>query len=121
MFRNDPAARTLVATDGDGEGVNLRKANLMVNCDLPWNPNRLEQRFGRVHRNTLRDEVIDEERLFAIKEEMEEAKPRKLRPFFILSSFARVFPGWAASCVPRKPVAHREADRAGVGPIRSAL
>ena len=33
-----------------GEGVNLQVANLMVNYDLPWNPNRLEQRFGRIHR-----------------------------------------------------------------------
>ena len=40
----------LVATDAAGEGVNLQVANLMVNYDLPWNPNRLEQRFGRIHR-----------------------------------------------------------------------
>jgi SNF2 family DNA or RNA helicase len=40
----------LVATDAAGEGVNLQCANLMVNYDLPWNPNRLEQRFGRIHR-----------------------------------------------------------------------
>ncbi len=40
----------LVATDAAGEGVNLQSANLMVNYDLPWNPNRLEQRFGRIHR-----------------------------------------------------------------------
>ena len=42
--------RVLVATDAAGEGVNLQNANLMVNYDLPWNPNRLEQRFGRIHR-----------------------------------------------------------------------
>ena len=40
----------LLATDAAGEGVNLQNANLMVNYDLPWNPNRLEQRFGRIHR-----------------------------------------------------------------------
>jgi SNF2 family DNA or RNA helicase len=50
LFRNDPTARVLVATDAAGEGVNLQNANLMVNYDLPWNPNRLEQRFGRIHR-----------------------------------------------------------------------
>jgi superfamily II DNA/RNA helicase len=50
LFRNDPAARGAVATDAAGEGVNLQNANLMVNYDLPWNPNRLEQRFGRIHR-----------------------------------------------------------------------
>jgi superfamily II DNA or RNA helicase len=50
LFRNDPAVRVLLATDAAGEGVNLQNAHLMVNYDLPWNPNRLEQRFGRIHR-----------------------------------------------------------------------
>lgn len=50
LFRSDPDVRVLVATDAAGEGVNLQRANLMVNYDLPWNPNRLEQRFGRIHR-----------------------------------------------------------------------
>jgi SNF2 family DNA or RNA helicase len=50
LFRSDPEIRVLVATDAAGEGVNLQCANLMVNYDLPWNPNRLEQRFGRIHR-----------------------------------------------------------------------
>ena len=49
-FLNNPEATVLVATDAAGEGVNLQRANLMVNYDLPWNPNRLEQRFGRIHR-----------------------------------------------------------------------
>lgn len=49
-FRNDPAVVVLVATDAAGEGVNLQNANLMINYDLPWNPNRIEQRFGRIHR-----------------------------------------------------------------------
>ncbi|HEU0037121.1 MAG TPA: helicase-related protein [Kofleriaceae bacterium] len=50
QFRLDPDVRVLIATDAAGEGVNLQNANLMVNYDLPWNPNRLEQRFGRIHR-----------------------------------------------------------------------
>ncbi len=49
-FTNDPTAQVLVATDAAGEGINLQRAHLMVNYDLPWNPNRLEQRFGRIHR-----------------------------------------------------------------------
>lgn len=49
-FRNDPDVLVLIATDAAGEGVNLQNANLMVNYDLPWNPNRMEQRFGRIHR-----------------------------------------------------------------------
>jgi superfamily II DNA or RNA helicase len=49
-FKNDPGVHVLVATDAAGEGINLQRAHLMVNYDLPWNPNRLEQRFGRIHR-----------------------------------------------------------------------
>ena len=49
-FRVDPTVSVLVATDAAGEGVNLQVANMMVNYDLPWNPNRIEQRFGRIHR-----------------------------------------------------------------------
>ena len=49
-FLHDPEVRVLLATDAAGEGINLQRAHLMVNYDLPWNPNRLEQRFGRIHR-----------------------------------------------------------------------
>jgi SNF2 family DNA or RNA helicase len=49
-FRHDPEVQILLATDAAGEGINLQRAHLMVNYDLPWNPNRLEQRFGRIHR-----------------------------------------------------------------------
>ena len=50
-FNSDPVVRVMIANDAAGEGVNLQRgAHLMVNYDLPWNPNRLEQRFGRIHR-----------------------------------------------------------------------
>ena len=49
-FLHDPEVQILLATDAAGEGINLQRAHLMVNYDLPWNPNRLEQRFGRIHR-----------------------------------------------------------------------
>ena len=49
-FRNAPDVYFLLATDAAGEGINLQRAHLMINYDLPWNPNRLEQRFGRIHR-----------------------------------------------------------------------
>jgi SNF2 family DNA or RNA helicase len=49
-FRHDPDVKVLLATDAAGEGINLQRAHLMVNYDLPWNPNRIEQRFGRIHR-----------------------------------------------------------------------
>ena len=49
-FKQDKEVQILLATDAAGEGINLQRAHLMVNYDLPWNPNRLEQRFGRIHR-----------------------------------------------------------------------
>jgi len=55
-FTNDPEVLILVATDAAGEGINLQRAHLMVNYDLPWNPNRLEQRFGRIHRIGQREQ-----------------------------------------------------------------
>ena len=54
-FLNDQEALVLVATDAAGEGINLQRAHLMVNYDLPWNPNRIEQRFGRIHRFRQRE------------------------------------------------------------------
>lgn len=196
LFRNDPAVRVLIATDAAGEGVNLQNANLMVNYDLPWNPNRLEQRFGRIHRigqtevchlwnmvaaetregdvfhrlfekleverealggrvfdilgevfeerslkdllieairygedpevrarlrrkvegaldtqhletiikrNALCEEVMDERRLFAVKEEMEKAEARKLQPYFIRSFFNQAFQQLGGELRPREP------------------
>lgn len=50
MFLHDPEVRILLANDAASEGINLQRAHLMVNYDLPWNPNRIEQRFGRIHR-----------------------------------------------------------------------
>lgn len=213
LFRNDPAARVLIATDAAGEGVNLQNANLMVNYDLPWNPNRLEQRFGRIHRigqtevchlwnmvasetregdvfqrlfekleveraalggrvfdilgevfeekslkdllieairygadpevrarllkkiegaldtdhleniikrNALCEEVMDEKRLFAVKEEMEKAEARKLQPFFIRAFFNQAFAALGGELRPREqgryeitnvPAIIRERDR----------
>lgn len=194
MFRNDKDTRVLLATDAAGEGVNLQNAHLMVNYDLPWNPNRLEQRFGRIHRigqtqvchlwnvvaaetregdvfqrlfdkieierkalggrvfdilgevfegvslrnllieairygedparkahlrevvatvleteklreiisrNALAEEVMDESRLFVLKEEMEKAEARKLQPYFIRSFFAQAFERLGGELRPR--------------------
>ena len=49
-FKQEEQVYILLATDAAGEGINLQRAHLMINYDLPWNPNRLEQRFGRIHR-----------------------------------------------------------------------
>jgi len=55
-FKND--AQVLIATEAAGEGINLQFCNLMINYDLPWNPNRLEQRMGRIHRYGQTREVF---------------------------------------------------------------
>lgn len=49
-FKDGDGAQILVATEAAGEGINLQFCRLMVNYDIPWNPNRLEQRMGRIHR-----------------------------------------------------------------------
>lgn len=55
-FRNE--AQVLVATDAAGFGLNFQFAHIMVNYELPWNPNRLEQRMGRLHRYGQRRDVF---------------------------------------------------------------
>ncbi len=46
----DGAIQILVATEAAGEGINLQFCHILFNYDIPWNPNRLEQRMGRIHR-----------------------------------------------------------------------
>lgn len=48
LFKNK--AQVLIATDAGGEGLNLQFCNHMIHYDLPWNPMKLEQRIGRIHR-----------------------------------------------------------------------
>jgi len=50
-------AKIMVATDAAGEGINLQFCRYLINWDVPWNPNRLEQRMGRIHRYGQADEV----------------------------------------------------------------
>ena len=94
-FRHDPEVKVLLATDAAGEGVNLQRAHLMVNYDLPWNPNRIEQRFGRIHRigqtevchlwNLVAEETREGEVYRALLDKLEEVrKTLKGRVFEIL-------------------------------------
>ncbi|MGC8541712.1 MAG: DEAD/DEAH box helicase, partial [Phycisphaerae bacterium] len=83
-FTQDKEVEILVATDAAGEGINLQRAHLMVNYDLPWNPNRLEQRFGRIHRigqtevchlwNLVASETREGEVLHRLLEKLDEAR-----------------------------------------------
>ena len=58
FFRDPNGAQYLVATDAAGEGINLQFCWLMVNYDIPWNPARLEQRMGRIHRYKQKRTVV---------------------------------------------------------------
>jgi superfamily II DNA or RNA helicase len=83
-FKHDPEVQVLIATDAAGEGINLQRAHLMVNYDLPWNPNRLEQRFGRIHRigqtevchlwNLVAEETREGDVYRTLLEKLEEAR-----------------------------------------------
>ena len=53
-----PDTQILIATDAAGEGINLQFCRLLINWDIPWNPNRLEQRMGRIHRYGQKQDVI---------------------------------------------------------------
>lgn len=84
LFTQDKTVEVLVATDAAGEGINLQRSHLMVNYDLPWNPNRLEQRFGRIHRigqtevchlwNLVADETREGEVFKRLFEKLEEER-----------------------------------------------
>jgi len=56
IFKNE--TQIMVATEAAGEGINLQFCHLMINYDIPWNPNRLEQRMGRIHRYGQQKEVF---------------------------------------------------------------
>jgi SNF2 family DNA or RNA helicase len=63
-------AQVLIATEAGGEGINLQFCNHIINFDLPWNPMRLEQRIGRIHRLGQEKDVMIYN--FAIRNTVEE-------------------------------------------------
>ena len=83
-FLHDPEVQILLANDAASEGINLQRAHLMVNYDLPWNPNRIEQRFGRIHRigqtevchlwNLIAEETREGDVYHTLLEKLEEAR-----------------------------------------------
>ena len=110
-FRHDPEVQVLLATDAAGEGINLQRAHLMVNYDLPWNPNRLEQRFGRIHRigqtevchlwNLVAEETREGDVYRKLLEKLAQARERARRPGLRRARQGAI----------RGPVAARTADR----------
>ena len=83
-FLHDPDVKIFLANDAASEGINLQRAHLMVNYDLPWNPNRIEQRFGRIHRigqtevchlwNLIAEETREGDVYHRLLEKLEEAR-----------------------------------------------
>jgi superfamily II DNA or RNA helicase len=83
-FLHDPEVKILLANDAASEGINLQRAHLMVNYDLPWNPNRIEQRFGRIHRigqmevchlwNLIAEETREGDVYHTLLDKLEEAR-----------------------------------------------
>ena len=57
QFR-EGGVQVLVATEAAGEGINLQCCHVLFNYDIPWNPNRLEQRMGRIHRYGQREDCL---------------------------------------------------------------
>ena len=99
-FRQADGARYLVATDAAGEGINLQFCALMANYDIPWNPARLEQRMGRIHRyGQQRDVYIvnlvagstREGRVLQVLLEKLEAIRRQLRSDKVFDVIGRLF------------------------------
>ena len=96
-FTHDKDCVVLVATDAAGEGINLQRAHLVVNYDLPWNPNRIEQRFGRVHRigqeevchmwNLVAEETREAQVYLRLLDKMEELHARRLLPHYVAEFF----------------------------------
>src|SRR5690625_3126593 len=56
LFRKK--CQIMLATDAGGESINLQFCNQIINYDIPWNPNKLEQRMGRIHRIGQKNEVF---------------------------------------------------------------
>jgi len=107
-FRHDPEVQVLLATDAAGEGINLQRAHLMVNYDLPWNPNRLEQRFGRIHRigqtevchlwNLVAEETREGDVYHRLLEKLEQARRALAGRCLTCSASCNSKAGRCASC-----------------------
>lgn len=100
---DEGGARFLVATDAAGEGINLQFCWLMVNYDIPWNPARLEQRMGRIHRYGQRHDPVviinmvagktREGRVIKVLLEKLEAIRKELRSDKVFDVVGRLFEG----------------------------
>jgi len=117
----DGGARYLVATDAAGEGINLQVCWLMINYDIPWNPARLEQRMGRIHRYGQKHDVVivnlvagktREGRVLRILLEKMERIRRELRSDKVFDVVGRLFEGVSLRAYLEQAVTEEGADQA---------
>lgn len=100
IFRDE--TEIMVATEAAGEGINLQFCHIMINYDIPWNPNRLEQRMGRIHRygqqkdvyifNLVAEDTLEGKVLAKLFEKLEEIK-NKLGSDRVFDVIGDVFEG----------------------------
>ncbi|KEA62573.1 helicase (Snf2/Rad54 family) [Marinobacterium lacunae] len=84
-FKSDQAD-ILIATEAGGEGINLQFCSLLINYDLPWNPQKVEQRIGRVHRYGQKNDVV-------IANFVNRRNPADRRVFELLHEKLKLFEG----------------------------
>jgi hypothetical protein len=124
IFKDRDGAQVLVATEAAGEGINLQFCWLMINYDIPWNPIRLEQRMGRIHRygqekdclifnfvasNTREGRVMEKlfERIHAIEEDLDPGHTGKV--FNVLGD---IFPANQLEKMIREMYLHNQTEEA---------
>ncbi len=83
-FRND--ATIMIATESGAEGINLQFCNMIINYDLPWNPQRIEQRIGRCHRYGQKYDVV-------VVNFLNQANAADIRVYELLSQKFKLFDG----------------------------
>ncbi len=84
-FKSD-AADILISTEAGGEGINLQFCSVLINYDLPWNPQKVEQRIGRVHRYGQKNDVV-------VVNFVNRKNPADQRVFQLLSEKLKLFEG----------------------------
>lgn len=84
-FRSDKAD-ILISTEAGGEGINLQFCSVLINYDLPWNPQKVEQRIGRVHRYGQKNDVV-------VANFVNRKNPADRRVFQLLNEKLKLFEG----------------------------
>ena len=129
-FRDPAGARYLVATDAAGEGINLQFCAFMANYDIPWNPARLEQRMGRIHRYGQKRDVrivnlvagsTREGRVLQVLLEKLEAVRRELASEKVFDVIGRLFEDASLKDYMMEAIADADAEQQVIERVGAAL